>query len=100
MTYDYRIYAETKSFIEIWCQYINNLETAGYCPLTPSAPNLPNADTPTAVRTVNDVTSFTCNFGFESSGGATSPFYTCQTNTVSAGSWSGVTLTCNSRTSY
>lgn len=65
-----------------------------YCALG-GQPTLANANTPVPSQVVNTTTSFTCNAGYASSGGATPPFYKCNPSTIAAGSWDPTaTYTC------
>lgn len=59
-----------------------------------TAPTLLNANNPTPDATGNANTSFTCNFGYESSIAPEKPYYTCDAST---GLWTAVTGTCNGK---
>lgn len=65
-----------------------------YCPTTGQS-TLTNANTPVPNQVVNTTTSFTCNSGYQSSGGATAPYYTCNPSSTAAGVWSAVSNTCD-----
>lgn len=68
-----------------------------YCATSPAPPTILNAPIPTPNQTVNSITYFTCNNGYQSNGGSSQPFFTCNPYTATAGSWStGVTYSCDS----
>ena len=72
-------------------------EITNYCANSPAAPTILYAAIPTPNQTVNSFTYFTCYPGYQSSGGGTQPFFTCNANTAAAGAWSsGVTYSCES----
>ena len=66
---------------------------SNYCPIG-SAPILGNATATTPQTQVTANTSFTCNNGFQSTGGSTSPYYTCLASSSSAGVWSTIEYSC------
>jgi hypothetical protein len=80
-----------------WSSVIYSCEKiTTFCPS--SGQTTPNADTPTPVQTINNSTYFTCNVGFEPSGGIT-PYYTCTDNS-GTGTYSAVTSGCDAISSY
>lgn len=72
--------------------FILYIEIAIYCSST--APTITNANAPTPVTTVFSLTSFTCSAGYQSSGGATAPYYQCLPGTSATGVWSNPSYTC------
>ena len=75
------------------------VEIVAYC-AAGSAPTLTNANTPAAQTTLLATTSFVCNSGYTSDGGATNPFYQCVANTAAAGQWSSITYGCIGMRAY
>ena len=67
-----------------------------YCNAS-SAPTVPNARPISPLLTVSSVTRAECSFGFESSGGAADPFFTCEPHDATAGRWSPVTHNCTEK---
>lgn len=63
-----------------------------YCPAT--GPSLANANTPPPNQGYRQNTSFVCNTGYQSNGGAISPYYTCLSSSNSAGVYSPVAYSC------
>ena len=57
------------------------------------APALASANTPTPITTIDNSTSFTCDFGFESTGPVL-PYFTCLTYNVTVGAWSAIFFIC------
>lgn len=80
---------------------INGILTVNtnYC----DSSNLPQLENATAMTPVNStvigVNYFSCNYGLQSSGGSTLPFYSCETLNSTNGQWSIVTNYCI-RTNY
>lgn len=64
-----------------------------YCD-TATAPTIANANSPTTDLTVYGTTSFTCNFGYASSGGTINPYYTCDPFNSTNGMWAAVLYGC------
>ena len=74
--------------------YLHTLAViAPYCNSS-TAPSTSNANSPTPQTQVSQQTNFNCYFGYTSSGGATSPYYTCNTLNSTMGQWSVVTYGC------
>ena len=69
------------------------LEIPIYC-INSSSPSLVFANSPTLVVTVYDSTFFTCNFGYESTGGSIKPYYKCNQYNSTVGQWSNITYVC------
>ena len=61
-----------------------------------TVPTLANANAPTPNQTVNSVTYFTCNPGYQSSG-AIPPYFSCTAYNTTSGNWSDVTYSCQSK---
>lgn len=75
------------------------IESSNLCLVNPQycfspGPILANANTPTPQTSLGATTTFTCNNGYASSGGAVSTFYTCKSSSSIEGSWSSVTFAC------
>ena len=68
-----------------------------YCNIggtTGPAPTLAFANSPTPQITINSVTTFTCNNGYQSYRLGIPPYYNCLDGGSSVGIWSSVYYTC------
>lgn len=68
-----------------------------YCD-SATIPTLSNANSPTPNQTVDSITYFTCNNGYQSTG-AVPPYFSCNAFNTTSGSWSAVTNSCQSKQS-
>lgn len=68
---------------------------AGYCN-SATAPTLANATVGTINTILGTTTTFTCNFGFQSTGGGTNPYFQCLVGGFGAGSgtWGPINYYC------
>ena len=73
------------------------IEIPIYCDNS-TAPTLINSTASTSpLLTVFDITSFTCDLGFASSGWPIEPFYECLPYNSTVGQWSSINFTCNGK---
>ena len=68
-----------------------------YCPA--SGPVLAFANSPSPQRFLYNITYFTCDIGFISSGGSVNPSFTCLPSNATSGTYSMITYSCE-RTVY
>ncbi len=67
------------------------LVISNYCSDTP--PTVTNANSPAISRSINSTTVYTCNVGYQSSGGTIGPTLTCNPFNSSYGYWT-MTYSC------
>lgn len=73
--------------------------TPNYCDPT-TLPIVNNANSPSPITLVGWSTYYTCALGFQSTGGVTNPYVTCNAKTATAGQWSTPVYTCQGTCEY
>ena len=69
-----------------------------YCPA--SGPILAFANSPSPQRCLYNITYFTCDIGFISSGGSVNPSFTCLSSSATSGTFSTITYSCERKIHY